>query len=138
MTTSCETLNCKCIDKNCIDCKCGCSSGCCGPAKAASMNECPCLKAHPNWQKCPFMSKMFMASETVNKDSEVVPNPEASTATATTSSSSVDHSGCDESKCSNLPMTHCTSCHKTPALNHTITLSTDTETATDQSEETAL
>lgn len=49
-----------------------------------------------------------------------------------------EHSACDASKCSQLPMTECTSCHKTPALNHTVTLAMDTELATDQTEETAL
>ena len=130
MTTCCETLNCQCNDKNCVDCKCGCSSSCCGPSKTSS-GGCPFLKAHPNWQKCPFMSKMFMTTqESDKKDSEVVTTP--------AETSTMDHSSCDESRCSNLPMTHCTSCHKTPALNHTITLSTDTEIATDQSEETVL
>lgn len=89
------------------------------------------MKAHPNWDKCPFISKMF-----------IVMCPSKCCAPANNSTSNtvaeIDHSACDESKCSNMPMTECTSCHKTPGLCHTITLSTDTEIATDQSEETVL
>lgn len=84
------------------------------------------MKAHPNWQKCPFMRKMFMTMQ-------------QPTVTDTDAQVSVpDHTPCDASKCVNIPMTQCTSCHKTPGLNHTVTLSMETEEATDQTEETAL
>ena len=84
------------------------------------------MKAHPNWQKCPFMRNMSMSMQqptVTNTDAQV---------------SVPDHITCDASKCVNIPMTQCTSCHKTPGLSHTVTLSMDTEEATDQTEETAL
>lgn len=115
-----ETLkSCQCVNKNCVDCKCGCSSSCCS-SENASTSGCPFLTANPNWQKCPFMSKMFMSLKTDTKPSDPVP------------------STCDDSKCAQVPAAHCTSCHKAPALNHTVTLSTDTELATDQTEEIVL
>ena len=116
-----ETSNvaCQCSSKNCNDCKCGCGPECCSKDNP---NECAFMKAHPNWQKCPFMSKMFM---------NMCPSSCQSTETA----AKIDHSTCDASKCSNLPMTECTSCHKTPGLNHMVTLETDIEVATDQTED---
>jgi hypothetical protein len=85
------------------------------------------MKAHPNWQKCPFMRNMFMTMQqptVTDTAAQVAPIP--------------DHARCDASKCANIPMTQCTSCHKTPGLNHTVTLAMDTQEAADQTEETAL
>ena len=128
-----NTATCQCSNKNCDNCQCGCDEGCCSKDMNMKGEECPFVKAHPNWQKCPFMSKMFMS---------MCPNKACSTAATTSVASDtaaqMDHSTCDASKCSNLPMTECTSCHKTPGLNHTITLSTDTEVATDQTEDIVL
>ena len=85
------------------------------------------MKAHPNWQKCPFMRNMFMSMQT-----PVVTNTEAQISVS-------DHSTCDASKCANIPMTQCTSCHhNATGLNHTVTLAMDTEQAADRTEETAL
>lgn len=123
---------CKCSSKNCDNCNCGCGPGCC--SKDDGKMECPFIKAHPNWQKCPFMSKM-----TMSMFSSKCCTPSTSSApSAADTAAEIDHSTCDASKCSNMPMTECTSCHRTPGLCHTITLSTDTEIATDQSEETVL
>lgn len=115
-------ISCQCVNKNCDNCDCGCSVSCCGKP---SVSECPFIKAHPNWQKCPFMSKMFLNYQSMQSEEK-------------NSSGSSDHSACDSSKCSRVPQMECTSCHKTPALNHTVTLSMDTETATDKTEETVL
>lgn len=60
------------------------------------------------------------------------------TNTVTDTAAQVDHATCDASKCANMPMTECTSCHKTPGLNHTVTLAMDTDQAADQTEETVL
>ena len=118
--------NCQCANKNCTDCKCGCSTSCCSKQPTS---ECPFMKAHPNWQKCPFMMKMFMPLQQPTNITDT---------SAQVSSSVLDHSSCDASKCANIPMTQCTSCHKTPGLNHTVTLAMDTVEAADQTEETAL
>lgn len=119
---------CQCSNKNCTDCKCGCSTSCCSK-QPTTPAECPFMKAHPNWQKCPFMRNMFMTMQqpttVTDTDAQISPIP-------------VDHSTCDSSKCANIPMTQCTSCHKTPGLNHMVTLAMDTEEAADQTEETAL
>lgn len=117
-----ENTKCQCIGNNCVDCKCGCSGDCCN-VKSTSIVECPFLKSHPNWQSCPFMSKLFSTPTLINTDSDIA---------------IIDHSKCDESKCSNVPMTQCTSCHKTPGFTHTVTLNTDTEVAADQGEDLTL
>ena len=109
-------VSCQCDSNNCVDCKCGCNTAAC--CKSSSL-ECPFIKAHPDWRKCPFMSKMVM--DCTCKSADIA-----------------DHSVCDASKCSQIPVAQCTSCHTSPALTHTVTLSMDTETATDQTEETAL
>lgn len=119
---------CQCTNKNCDNCQCGCGPACCSKDKTTAA-ECPFIKAHPNWQKCPFMSKMFMS---------MCPSKCSSSPTATDTAAQIDHSTCDESKCANIPNAECTSCHKEPALNHTVTLATDTEVATDQTEEIVL
>lgn len=117
-----ENSSCQCTRKSCVDCKRGCSKECC-TAKPSVVMECPFLKTHPNWQKCPFMSKMFMTPT-----NPIITNTDSNTAM-------IDHSSCDESKCSKIPMTQCTSCHKTPAFTHTVTLAMDTDVAADQGED---
>lgn len=72
---------------------------------------------------------MFMTCKSMNKEEMK---------SESTANAEYDHSTCDSSKCAQIPVTECTSCHKTPALNHTVTLAMDTEMATDQTEETAL
>ena len=81
------------------------------------------MKAHSNWQKCPFMRNMFMNMQTDSVSG---------------TSAQIGHVNCDASKCANIPMTECTSCHVTPGLNHTVTLAMDTEQAADQTEEIVL
>ena len=144
MTLPSQNTACQCNNKNCSDCKCGCDSCCRCSIKTCTDGSCRCdaspaekgagvcpfLDAHPNWQKCPFMSKMFVTSSVTSA---------AATDTADASNVPADlHSTCDSSKCAQIPMTRCTSCHETPELRHTVTLQMDTDMATDQTEETAL
>lgn len=126
-----ELKTCKCTSTNCTNCTCGCGSDCSCMKKMdtaaipSETGECPFMKAHPNWRLCPFMSSMFSCKS-------------SSAASCDKEGKTSDHSTCDATKCSDLPMTNCTSCHHTLNLNHTVTLNMDTDVAADQTEETAL
>lgn len=63
--------------------------------------------------------------------------PAVGVTTSVVDTDATSHEQCDTSRCAKLPDVKCTSCHTT-GLNHTITLQSDTEFATDLSEETVL
>lgn len=128
MTLPTENSACKCEIKNCSNCKCSCGSSCCcskteidtaAIPSVPEILECSFVKAHPNWQQCPFMSKMF---ETSHGISGIKGNTQGT---------------CDSSKSEQIPSAQCASCHSFE-LNHIVTLQMDTAMATDQSEENNL
>lgn len=126
MTLPTQNSACKCSSNNCSNCKCGCNPSCCSNKtidKSAipsypQIRECPFVKAYPDWQKCPVMSKMFEVTHGIKDESaeETTQEPR------------------DSSECSQMSMSEC-HCSK---LNHIVTLQMDTELATDQSEENTL